>query len=218
MTGVGGRTHVQHHQVGPAIVVEVVGIGAHGAHGGMAHFGGKFIAVSTVLLVHPQAVGQEEIVGHVNIQETVQVIVGDGHSQAETDLIDTGFAADVGPFIVVVPVEFVAIAGVGIRIHSIHEGMPVGFGVRPVADGMIQHKEVQITVVVHIEEDRLGTQVIPGDAIFLCHLLKSAIALVQVEQVGGRGGSEVGTAAADIDVQPAIAVHIRHGHARAPAA
>ena len=61
------------------------GISTHGAHGGMVTFGGKFIAVGAVLLVHPEAVGQEEIVGHVDIQETVQVVVGDGHTQPETD-------------------------------------------------------------------------------------------------------------------------------------
>ncbi len=70
-----------------------------------------------------------------------------------------------------------------------------------------EEDEVLVAVVVDVHEERLGCAVEDGEARRLCHVLERAVPLVAEEAVGQALGL------GDVDVVPAVAVEVAHGHA-----
>jgi hypothetical protein len=162
------RHHVGGVHVGPAVVVHVGDVHAHGEVARHGHGRVEHVTERPVLLVEVQVVPLVEVVGHVNVGPPVAIHVGHADTEAEGDLRtpDAGLARDIGEVVAVVAIEVVAAVRVPLiarvaHAEAVHRARRV-----------VDHEQIEITVAIEVEERRVRGPAFVGHAILARHFLE----------------------------------------------
>ena len=165
----------------------------------------------SVAEVEVEEVGDEIVVADIQIHQAVAVEIAGCGAEPVTHRVHSCRFADVDELAIFVLVHALAVPAV------LHHGTAVGnvhaFEKR---QGMVGHETVEITVVVHIEEGSLGGMALIGKSIGRCLFGKGSVFVVDVQEVSAISRVLVRTAAADIDIEPAVVVQVDHVHPRTP--
>ena len=203
--------HVEHHEVRPAVVVEVGGVHAHGGVARVAHGPGDRLGERAVAVVDVEKIVFLKVVGDVQVGAAVEVQVARDDAQAIPfdAAVDAGLVAHVHEVAAVVPVEAVARPGVARPAQRVRAGRALHVG------RVVQQVHVQVAVSVIIEEE--GLRGIAGklETVLLRAVGERAVAVVDEEHVVPVHPEIVD--ARDVDIDVAVPVDVGHRGAGLPA-
>ena len=198
--------HVGSVDVRPTVVVDVRGVHPHRREADHRHLRVDVVEEGAVAAIDVEVVALEEVVRDVDVRTAVVVHVGDDDPESERHLrpVNSRRDADVGEVRAVVPVEAVAVAARLVARVAQSEGVRR-------AQRVVHDEEVEISVAVVVEERGLGGHPLIGDAVLLRLVLEHRHAVLDAaidpELVRARRGLSL-PGLADVDVEPAVAVHV----------
>ncbi len=215
-SAVAGGQHVGDVDVQPPVVVHVGHVQPHRGEADGGHLPLERLGEGPVPIVEIEVVALEEVVGDVDVGPPVAVHVSHRHPQPERDLapVDPRFVAHVHEPVAEIAIELVAAP----LVPLVTDVPQAEAGHRP--GRVVDQIEVQVPVAIVVEERRVGRVSLVREAVGLRPLLEHGDpvgieSLVQVQLVGPpRPGCAAGVA--DVEVQEAVAVHVREGGAGRP--
>ena len=160
----------------------------------MRHNPAQDIRERAVAVVVIELVGVPEIIVDVEIGPAVLVVVPPGGGMTLRLAKDAGFVRDIGEGAVAVVVEEMVALAVGPAFRVEDVGLDV---------------DVEPAVAVIVAECRHAARIVQRQAAGRPLLLEGAVPLIDIEKIGR-------TEAADVEIQPAIVVHIREGRPLLP--
>ena len=181
-----GRRHVRHEQVDPPVVVHVAEVGAHGRVRRARHDAAGDLGEGAVAVVVVEEVRDGKIVRDVDVGPAVVVVVPPRRGMPLRFAGDAGGGGDIRERAVAVVVEKIIRLAVGVRGCIEQVGVDV---------------HVEPAVAVIIGEGRHAAGVLERESARRRLLLEGAVALVDEKLVGR-------AQAADIEVEPAVVVHV----------
>ena len=209
--------HVGRVDVRPAVVVHVRDVEPHREIARVGHRARDRFGKGAVAVVEVEVVVLEEVVRHVKVGPAVAVHVAHSDPQAEADLapVDARGRAHVGEVPAVVAIQFRAAEGVPLVARVL---LPEA---RDRPGRIVDDEQVQVPVAVVVEEDGLGRIARVRDAVRrrLLDEGRDAVGvqpLVDVQLVGPEFALDF-AGVADVEVEPAVAVHVGESDAGGPA-
>ena len=189
----GGGGHVGEQKVEVAVVVNVSEVGAHGGVWRVRDDGVGDVGKGAVAVVAVEVVGAGEVVGDEEIGPEVAIEVYPGGGVAEGRAGDAGFFGDFGEAPAAEVAEQ-AIRAAG-RLGAVEQ---VG-----------EDEDIEPAVAVVVGEGSDDAAVYSGEATRFCLFLEGAVALVDVEEIGGG-------VAADVEIEMTVVVDVGEDGALAP--
>ncbi len=195
--------HVGGDVVEPAVVVDVTGVAAHAEPRSVRQHVPGDVDEGAIAVVVPEAVGAEEVVGHVEVGPAVRVRVPPGDAQAEVIAVDACSFGDVGEAggavvaieVVVLPRRHHGDVAIRAREHVVlldqlggNVGLAVTGGHRPLdllrgIDAVGEQVGVQVAVQVHVAVGRHDAGAREGHARADRHVCEAPVAVVDEEPV-----------------------------------
>ena len=213
------RQHVGHVDIRPGVVIDVRDVEPHRRQADVGHLLLEPLGEAAVALVDVQIISLEEVVRDVDVRPAVAVHVAHDDAQTQADLApeDAGLPAHVHEVPAVVAIQ----PGAAERVAHVACVLQRESEHRP--GRVIDHEEVEIPVAVIVEERGLGRVAGIRDAVGgrLLDERRDTVGvepLVQVELVRPELSVRLGDASGvtDVDVEPAVAVHVGEGDAGRP--
>ncbi len=210
------RQHVEHVDVGPAVVVDVRGVEPHRREADGRHLRLERLGERSVAIVDVEVIPLEEVVRDVDVRPAVAIQVAHGHTQTEGDFAaeDAGLLAHIEKAPVDIAIQLVPAERVA---HGADVAQPEA------ADGprrVVHEVQVQPSVAVVIEERGVGGVARVVDAIRGRLFGEGGHpipvqALVDVQLVGAALAADI-AGVAHVDVQQAVAVDVGEGDPGSP--
>ena len=204
--------HVEDRDVRPAVVVDVGRIDAHREPARVPRRRCDRLPKRAVAVVVVEKVVLLKIVGDVEIGAAVAIKIARDHPQAVPldAAVDVGLLADIREMAAVVAEQPVAGARVAHAAAGARADGALGVG------RVVQQIHVEVAVAVVVEEHGLGRVTDVLEAELPGAVGEGAVAVVDVEHVVPVH-PEIADRR-DVDVDPAVAVHVGHRDARLPTA
>ena len=205
--------HIGHENVGQQVVVEIGNVAAHRKPGGVPQIPIGVFGERAVAVIDVDQVVVGKIIGHVDVRPAIPVQVGNGDAQPEALRGDAAGLAHFRKGIVAVVFEEFVIARRGTVQHLVFRVVGVFLFVE-----MVQQVHVQITVLIIIKKGGLGGKALVVKPVLLRLLGKPCFSVGLLARVDEKlVGRMLKAGMAEVDVRPAVLVHIGHAHARTPA-
>ena len=214
--GVGFARVIGYEKIGVPVVVKIAEVHSHTGFGVpifiVLHPGSQ-AALDKV----PPSVFVEKIwravVGHVNIRIAVQVAVCKGHAQPPSHRMDSHPLGHIDKASPIVAIEHISNGRVGAWLAVKANRPPLALDIALQAEmHIIDHKEVQISIVVEIQKSGAGAPAPVAHAGHLGDVRKAAAAVIAQQHIG----AEVGRV--EILIPIVVEIARRTSHAVAPVA
>ncbi len=236
---VGASRHVGSHVVQMAVVVDVRHVGSHGEPGRVRQHMRSNIAESAVLVVAIQSVCPVEVIGDVEINPAVRVIIPPGRGEPVACRPDSCGLAHIrelrapcfivtfvaekvvelctGHLLVFTPRHFnqsrILCVAIGKDWLAIRPGGNIELFLQEAGrrfDAIGNEVKIEIAIAIVVGKGCHQACSAEGQATGPGNLAEGAVAKIEIETVGCPEH-------ADEEVQPAISIHVRPGRARTPA-
>ena len=213
-----GRGHHVHlEDVGPSVVVEIRGTDAHARKARVPEPLRGPVGERAIPVVDIEDIVRGDVVRDIDVGPAIPIDVRYDDAEPIADVPqDPRFLRDIRERpVAIIAIELVVAArGLSARARRMHRDLAS----REILGRVVEQKQVQVTVPVVIEEDRVGRKSRVRDAVSRRLLGEGAIAVIDEQQVGPlRRLGPFGSGHGDVDVHVSVVVDVDHGRPGGPA-